>query len=125
MPAQETTHRFQKAVLWTAVTTGVKSSDYGEHKVNAKIQILVRWEERRREAIDPNGNTIAVDIVAVVNQDIPVGSIMWLGDIDDVAIPPVDLKEVVTFNKIPDIKGRNYRRTVGLIRYSNELPTLA
>ncbi len=119
----ENSSRHQKAVLWAAsAANGVH--DYGVPKVSAKVQILVRWEERRQEAVDPDGNTIAVDIVAVVDQDIVIGSILWLGDIDDVATPPVDLKQVVTFSKPPDIKSRNFRRVVGLIRHSNKLPTL-
>lgn len=121
MPAQETICRHQKAVLWAA--NGF--DDYGEPKVDAAAEITVRWEEGLREAVDPNGNTIAVDAVAVVDQDIVVGSIMWLGLKDDLATPPVGLKQVVSFSKIPDVKGRVFRRTVGLIRYSNELPALA
>lgn len=121
MPAQETTSRHQKAVLWVA--NGF--DDYGEPKVDAAVEIDVRWEERLQEAVDSNGNTIAVDAVVVVNQDVIVGSIMWLGEKEDLATPPVSLKQVMTFNKIPDIKGRNFRRTVGLIRYSNKLPALA
>ncbi len=117
----ESTSRHQKAVLWAA--NGV--DDYGEPKVDAAVEITVRWEEGLQEAVDPNGNTIAVDAVVVVDQAIVVGSIMWLGEKEDLATPPVDLKQVVSFNKIPDIKGRNFRRTVGLIRYSNELPALA
>ncbi len=121
MPAPETISRHQKAVLWTA--SGF--DDYGEPKVDAAIEITVRWEERLQEAVDPNGNTIALDAMVVVNQDVVVGSIMWLGKKDDLATPPVDLKRVMTFNKIPDVKGRISRRTVGLIRYSNKLPALA
>lgn len=124
MPRPENSSRYQKAVLWAAgVANGV--DDYGEQKVSAAAELDVRWEERRQEALDPNGETIAVDAVAVVDQDIVVGSIMWLGDIDDVATPPVDLKQVVAFNKIPDVKGGRFRQTVGLIRFSNKLPTLA
>lgn len=119
--SQETTSRHQKAVLWAA--NGF--DDYGEPKVDAAVEIDVRWEEKLQEAVDPNGNTVAVDAVAVVNQDIVVGSIMWLGKKDDLATPPVDLKQVMAFNKIPDVKGRVFRRTVDLVRYSNELPGLA
>lgn len=121
MPAQETTSRHQKAVLWAA--NGV--TDYGKIKVDAAAEIDVRWEEGLQEAVDPNGETIAIDAMVVVDQDVVVGSIMWLGEKDDLATPPVDLKQVVSFNKIPDIKGREFRRTIGLIRFSNKLPALA
>ncbi|KKN70648.1 hypothetical protein LCGC14_0429210 [marine sediment metagenome] len=121
MPPIETISRHQKAVLWAA--NGF--DDFGEPKVDAATEITVRWQEGLQEAVDPNGNTIALDAVVVVNQDVTVGSIMWLGKKDDLASPPVDLKQVVSFSKIPDVKGRVFRRKVGLIRYSNELPALA
>lgn len=121
MPPQETTARHQKAVLWEA--SGF--DDNGEIKVNAAVELDVRWEEKQTESLGPTGNTIKSDATVVVDQDIVIGSIMWPGIIDDLATPPVDLWQVIDFSKIPDIKGRINRRGVLLIRYSNELPTLA
>ena len=121
MPHQETTSRHQKAVLWAANGT----DDNGDVEVDAAVEIDVRWEEKRTETLDPAGNTIAADATVVVNQDIAVGSIMWPGELEDVADPPVDLWQVIDFNKIPDVKGRAQRRTVMLMRHSNELPELA
>ena len=121
MPQLETDCLFNKAVLWMADANVFDG--YGEHKVTAsKVQLSVRWEERNTEAIDPNGNTIAVDALVVVDRAITIGSIMWQGCIIDVAATPVNLYEVVTRNDVPDIKNRNTRRVVGLKRYSNELP---
>ena len=120
MPAIERSDRKQRSVLWAA--TGF--DDYGEHKVNDPVEIKVRWEEKRRESVDNDGNTIAVDATVVVGREIAVGSIMWLGKKADLAVPPVNLKEVVGYGAIPDVKTRNIRRTVLLVRYSNELPTL-
>ncbi len=116
----ETTELNQTAVLWPA--NGV--DNYGEYKVDDPVQINVRWEEGQREALDSNGNPIGVDALVVVDQVIAVGSIMWEGLLEDVASPPVNLKQVVNFTAIPDLKGHEVRRTVLLIRYSNELPTL-
>lgn len=121
MPAIEASNRHQKAVLWAA--NGF--DDYGEPKVDAAEEIDVRWEEARREVLNEEGNTVAVDATVVVNQEIAMGSIMWLGELDDVADPPVNLKQVVLYSKIPDVKARHFRRVVSLIRYSNELPVLA
>ena len=121
MPYQETTSRHQKAVLWAA--SGF--DDNADVKVLDRVEISVRWEEKDIETLDPAGNTIAAEAMVVVNQDIAVGSIMWLGELEDVADPPVNLWTVIKFNKIPDIKGRAYRRTVMLMRHSNELPELA
>ncbi len=121
MPAPELADRKQKAVLWAASGVG----DYGEHKVTAATQLNVRWEEKRREAVGALGNSIAIDATVVVDREVAVGSIMWLGKKDDLATPPVDLKEVVDYQEIPDVKNRKRRRVVLLVRYSNELPTLA
>ena len=121
MPSQETTSRHQKAVYWEA--NGF--DDNGEPKVDAAVELDVRWEERKTETLDPRGNTIAADATVIVDQDIVVGSIVWPGALEDVADPPVDLWTVIDFSKIPDIKGRAYRRFALLMRYSNELPELA
>lgn len=108
-------------MLWTFA----RYDGHGEVKINAKVEINVRWEERRREVLDANGNSIAIDATVVVGQEIAVGSVMWLGAVADVADPPVNLKQVIVYNSIPDDKGREFRQTVGLVKYSNELPTLA
>ncbi len=123
MPSPESSDRKQKAVLWAA-TAATGFGDYGGHKVSDPIEIKVRWEERKRESVDANGNTIAVDATVVVDRVIGVGSIVWLGKKVDVASPPVNLKQVVAYQEVPDVKGRKIRRTVLLTRYSDELPTI-
>ena len=119
--AMETSSLKQKALLWAA--NGV--DNYGDVKVDAAIEIDVRWEDRREETVDANGKTIAVDATVYVDRVIPVLSIMWLGTLRTVADPPVNLNQVLVSGSIPDVKGRHYRRWVKLMRYSNELPALA
>jgi len=99
--------------------------DEGQVTINAAVELDVRWEEGRKETLDPKGNVIAIDATVVVDRDIVVGSIMWEGALADVASPPVDLYQVVTRSKVPNVKGRKFRRTVGLMRYSDSLPTIA
>ena len=119
--SQEDDYRFQKAVLWTFAGY----DGHGEVKVSAAAEIDVRWEEGNNEMRGPDGHNVAVDATVVVGQEIDVGSILWLGAIADVATPPVSLKQVVAKKSTPDDKGRHYRRALGLMKYSNELPTLA
>ena len=119
--AMENSSLEQKAVLWAA--NG--SDDYGDVTIDAKIEINVRWEEGRKEALDANGKTSAIDSTVYVDRTIPVGSIMWLGTLKTVADPPVNLRQVMNFESIPDLKGRNFRRSVVLMKYGNELPALA
>lgn len=121
MPALELSGRHQKAVLWAA--NGY--DDYGQPEVDAAIEITVRWETGLREAIGPQGGPIAFDGLAVVDREIAVGSIMWLGALAALPSPATDLKQVVDYTETPDIKARAIRRTVKLAKYSDTLPDLA
>lgn len=121
MPHPGSSSRFQKAVLWAANGTDRN----GEVKVDAAIEIMVRWETKQGELLNPQGNTILFEEMAVVGRSILIGSIMWLGALADVATPPTNLRQVIDFTETPDVKNRHQRRTVKMIKYSNELPTLA
>lgn len=121
MPALETVDLHQKAVLWAKNGT----NRYGEVKVDAATEIDVRWETTERQVIGPNGSPISLDSVAYVDQDITVGSIMWLGELTDVPTPPTNLREVVDFKSVPDIRNKKTRRRVFLTKYSSTLPGLA
>ena len=119
MPDQEKSHLNQKAVLWVA--NGF--SEDGKVKVNAAVEVNVRWEEISGEA-GGQGNTITFDSRAAVDREAAVNDIMWLGNLRDVAASPTNLRKVVSYSKIPDVKGRSFRRTVLLNKFSNELPTV-
>lgn len=117
----ETTGRKQKATLWAA---GTESTSIGQKKVLAAVEIDVRWEEKQQDALNEQGETIRVDALVVVGQDIAVGSLMWLGELADWSAATGNLKEVVAFSKIPSLKGTRFRRTVSLVRYSESLPPI-
>lgn len=121
MPPLETSDRKQKAVLWAA--NGF--DNHGDVKVDAAAEIDVRWEEGQKEALDSLGNRIAIEATVVVDREIIIGSIMWLGEKADLATPPVNLKQVAIYSRTPDLKNRKIRRVVLLRKYSNELPELA
>ncbi len=120
MPVMETDNLTQKAVLWAA--NGF--DDYGEFRVDAPIEISVRWEDSRGDTVDANGNTVAYDAAVVVDRAITVGSVMWLGQLKDLTDTVTKLR-VVTYESVPDVKGRNFWRQVLLSRLSNTLPDLA
>lgn len=120
MVTVETSHRLQRAVLWKA--SGFDNN--GKVTVDPAEEIDVRWVEKRRGTLDAQGNTIAVDATAVVDQEIVVGSILWLGNMDDLPAIPVNLKQVATYDETPDLRGRETARSVGLVRYSETLPSL-
>ena len=126
MPEQEmdSAWRLQTAVLWPCSGR----DNYGEPQVGSPVEILVRWITKRMEALDALGNTIALDAQAVVNQEIAVGSLMWLGTLASwqgtgSAVQPSDLMQVKIYDEATDLKGRATRRTAGLMRFRDALPT--
>lgn len=149
MPSQETAFRTQYAVLWPA--TGNYDA-YGQPTIGSPVEIKVRWVSGESRAMDKQGNNIVLDGKAVVNRDIPLGSLMWEGRIRDLRTPeglmfdpilfdpsfydPGDLPgtlgvdidvskvmEVKTFNPSKDIKGRATYREVGLMRFRSIVGT--
>ncbi len=115
MPAIETDCRTQFVVLEAA--TGV--DDYGENTRAAPVEIKVRWELGKTEAVDSLGNTIGIDVIAVVDRVIAIGSTLWLGRIADYPATPLGAQEVIDYKEIPDTKGREFRRVVLLRKKSN------
>jgi hypothetical protein len=112
--------RKQKAVYWAPLET---STSTGRKKVGAtKTELEVRWEASQADALDGNGETILLDAQVKVYQDIGIGGLMWLGALTSLPSPPTNLYEVVTFEKVPNTKGTDYERWVGLQRYSDALP---
>lgn len=120
MPAQETSHRTQTALYWPFA--GI--DDYGRPTVSGTPQELtVRWEQGRQEATDPQGGTITVDAVAVVDRAVTIGAEMWLGSLDDwlgtgsgSAGSDDEVMRIAAYEEVPDVKGRATWRQVGLQR---------
>lgn len=119
MPAIEINDLHQKAVLWAA--TGY--DDYGEPTIGSATgtEIDVRWIDEQSEVSDPKGGTIASIATVIVDQDIAVGSVMWLGELANYVASAVKM-QVVDAQKIPDVKGRVFRRVLRLTKLSKELP---
>ena len=121
MAVLETTALHQKAVLYTA--NGF--DDYGEPKVDAAVEIDVRWEIGKHEGISPTGAPIALDSTVVVDREIAIGSAIWLRALADLPSPVTNLRTVIDYAEIPDIKGRQVYRTVSLMKLSDEIPASA
>lgn len=114
----------QEAVLWMA---SGNTDGHGEPTVAAAVEIDVRWEFTRTEMQTPQGDTIVTDATVVVDRDVTLDSILWLGEKDDVPTTFTDnsLHQAVAQSDIPCVRDRSNRRVLGLVRYRNELPTLA
>lgn len=122
MPAPEHDNRRQKAVLWTR--KGVNRQ--GQVTLNDPDEIMVRWKWVKREMVDRQGNTVAIDAEVVTVADVLIGSVMWLGELDDLPgtalMPEQDTMMVITAPTTPDIKGRFKARTLMLMRIKDTMP---
>ena len=117
----ETDELNQKAVL--RASDGSSYDDYGEKKIGIATEINVRWKQGRSTTIDVLGNTVALDSKAIVDREVKVGSVMWLGELECLPVSgSIDWREVVDYSEIPDIKGEEVRRLVSLQKYSLETP---
>ena len=137
MPGFETLDRLQKAVLWPYL----RRSAEGEPVVGPPVPLMVKWTDQLQNVMDPKGNTITCDATAVVDRDVAIDSIMWLGSLQDLpgalmnqdpgtgfepeGVPWASgLMQVKTMGRASDIKNRFTRRTVGMLRFKNQLPVI-
>lgn len=120
MPTPEDDLRYDKAVVWMANGLDVD----GRRRVDQPVELRVRWNANSHEGTDSEGNLVRMDGAMTVRQDVPVGSLVWLGALDDLPSPLVDLKRVADFGSGPDLKRRYYRRVCHLTRYGDALPTV-
>jgi hypothetical protein len=115
MPAFETMDLREKAVLWPAVAT----DKYGEATVGEPREIWVRWETKLKQVIDAKGEQSIYDATVIVEEDVAVGSHIWLGELADwygTASQFTDdyVGEVVDTSNTPSIKATNRRRVLGV-----------
>jgi hypothetical protein len=126
MPDIETSDLLQQAMYWRANgVTGVS----GEMKVEAGIEIPVRWEDAYREVIGPSGQKIGLTADVMADRDIKLGSILWLGSLEEWSntgsgADETELYQVITKEVTPDIRAINTRWKLGLMRYRHSLPTI-
>jgi hypothetical protein len=105
----------QTAVYWEK--TGV--DDYGQPTWAAPIEIRCRWEDRTEEFVSPEGTREASMAVVYVGQDVVVGGVLMLGLLGssvDENDPKANLGawEIRSFSKLPDLKAKQFLRTVML-----------
>lgn len=108
------------------VTHWAKSSydEYGAPTVSTPVELTVRWEQGLSQQIQTAAAPTSVDATVWVDRDIEVGSMFRLSALVDVPGTADEILEVVDFQKIPDIKGREFERVVLLRKYMELLPTV-
>ncbi len=123
MPDPELNGRHQFAVLWRKTGT----DRYGKPVLDDAEEQVVRWENVQKEVQGPQGEPLTVLAEVTVDNEIPLGSVMWEGTLDDwlgtgSAGSDVDLREVLGKETVPDIHGRVSWRIVNLGYYRGNKP---
>lgn len=121
MPPLESKDRTQAVVVW--VPDGIDS--YGQPTWETPREITVRWVWRQREIGDGKGGTVVLDASVVAGEEVPVDSLLFLGTLEGVggwyeagsATDDARLCQVRTSTTTPDIKGRNVRYELGVMRF--------
>lgn len=113
----------EKAVLWPAA--GV--DNYGIPQVTSPQEIDVEWPRGFSESNSNQDSKESSSDTVVTDFDVALGSLLWYGayiDLPAGTANPSPIYQVVSRNIAPDIKGRSYRYTLTVTRYSNTLPSL-
>ena len=95
----------QFAVYWAKTGT----DRYNKSTYDTSIEIPVRWDDEIKEFQDDEGRTVISSAMVMCDRDLLLGSMLWLGRIDDVTDPLVPrnnsgAREVRRFDKIPNLK---------------------
>lgn len=139
MPPLERTDLLHTAVFWHLK----KVDGYANPVLGEPVEIDCRWTDQQSRALDPNGNTVTVDATVVVDDDIEqfasneagpfwptiIGGMLWRGGLYDLPgtgfVPPDGIMQVKTYNATDDLKAREARRVVGLMRFTDTLPEVS
>jgi hypothetical protein len=117
MPGPEQRSLTQRAVWWAFDRT----DRYGDPVYVPGEEIPVRWEDRKSQAIDSQGNKINVDATVGTNKLLAVNDLLWLGKLKDMPAQPTLVREVVSVEVIPDIKGRFNQYTILCRNYAGRI----
>lgn len=111
MPPIERHDLRQTAVLWEWNSEDV----HGEPLVELPIEVKVRWVWQTRQVQAANGNNITTSATVIVNRDIPINSLMWLGTKQAYDETTEDtVMQVVSQGSTTDLKARHTRYEYGL-----------
>lgn len=129
MPSLEEMDLRQCAIVWRKLSGRAGYTDSGEAVVASPEEIAVRWVEGQSDALKPDGTTVRLDGRITTDQDIPVGSQLWLAPNED--LPALDQwyesgssgeeVEVMTVEALTgrarSLCGKHTRREYGLVKY--------
>lgn len=113
----------QKAVLWRFSSF----DNYGAPIVSAPEDIDIEWPQGFSESNANQDSKESMSDEVVVNESYPLHSILWFGDYNDLpsgTANPSPLYKITGRRIQPDIKGRAFRYTLTVQRFSSTLPTV-
>lgn len=93
---------------------------YGSGTYKDPVEIGCRWVRRREVMKNNEGNEVFSDTQVLTTQDIVEESVLYQGKLDDLDSGGVDPKtvtnahKVMRFEKIPNLKGTEYKRVAYL-----------
>lgn len=114
--------RKQICVYWglqSSESGGLDYDEYGQPVYTDPIELECRWEDRSEEFIDPSGTRMTSAAVVYVDQDVDVGGVLMLGELEDItdeSIPKENegAHEIRAFNKLPNLRATEFLRTAYL-----------
>lgn len=122
MAAPETAGLRQTLVVWDR--TGTASN--GRPVVSGTPrEVNARIVSGRADSLTSNSSEVGVVMVAVVAEDLIIGSSAWVGTLDDwnslttEQLKAAQVLEVKTTDSIPDVRCRNTYRKAGFVRKGN------
>lgn len=125
MPPPELATLHHLAVLWRALGT---FDNYGNPTVAEPEEISCNWKYNRRDKNQPKGGTNIVSASVVVSEEIPIGSKLWLGELEDwygsagSGGQDDDVMTVTSFDWCQDIRGIETMYTLQLEFDKHEAP---
>jgi hypothetical protein len=101
--------------------------DEGEAILANPRELRVKWDKVYKQAKLSETETVTIMATVVVDQDVPLNSLLWEGRLtdwygtgsDDVG---GEMMQVILLNSSKDVKYRNTRRTLELCRYRDRVP---
>jgi hypothetical protein len=127
VPPLETMDLHDVACLYEPAALGQDAYNRGRYLGPVQVQCRVTWQ--RRQAVNAQGQTIALDATAVLDRDPAEGSLLVLTEMGALPEPTdtagwagLDVLRVSTYTGAADLKNRFYRRSVGLVRVNSQAP---
>jgi len=89
--------------------------EFGKPRWDEPMEIDCRWEDHEQEIIDANGDTIISKAYLIVDRDLTIKGVLWLGELCDIGSSDNPKSnpgawEIIHFKKMTDFKGRKYLR---------------